>query len=61
MITSMVFSIVSAICFFGVATISMAKLERRGLTERQFQLGGFLGGIFREVRHSIAITHEISI
>lgn len=48
MITSMVFSIVSAICFFGVATISMAKLERRGLTERQFQLGGFLGGIFRE-------------
>ncbi|KAL7924078.1 WSC domain-containing protein [Trichoderma austrokoningii] len=47
-IASVVFLIISIICFVGVATIETAKLERRALAERQFQLGGLLGGMFRE-------------
>lgn len=49
-IASMVFFILSLICFIRVATIETAKLERRALAGRQFQLGGYLGGMFREVR-----------
>lgn len=49
-ITSLIFFAISFICFVRVATIETASLERRALAERQFQLGGFLGGIFREVR-----------
>ncbi|PON28441.1 hypothetical protein TGAM01_v202935 [Trichoderma gamsii] len=47
-ITSLIFFAISVICFVGVATIETASLERRALAERQFQLGGFLGGMFRE-------------
>lgn len=47
-IASLLFFILFLICFIRVAIIETAKLERRALTGRQFQLGGYLGGMFRE-------------
>lgn len=61
-IASLVAFTISVMCFVGVATIETAKLERRALAERQFQLGGFLGGMLREVmRDSIPTAHRLSI
>jgi hypothetical protein len=44
--------------FIKIVTIETVKLERRVLVERQFQLGGFLGGVFREVR-MIITAHKL--
>ncbi|RFU78712.1 wsc domain-containing [Trichoderma arundinaceum] len=38
-----------------VVTFETVQLERRALVERQFQLGGFLGAVFREVVGTKAI------
>lgn len=51
----------SVVVFVEIVTIEKVRLERRALAERQFQLGGFLGGIFREVGDTfIPIAHDLS-
>lgn len=37
--------------FVKVVTVGTVGLEQQGLMKRQFQLGGLLGGMFREVRY----------
>jgi hypothetical protein len=49
LMASLIFFAISVVCFVKVASLQIVNLERRTLAERQFQLGGFLGGIFREV------------
>ncbi|KAL9479948.1 hypothetical protein ACSS6W_004734 [Trichoderma asperelloides] len=48
-LASLILVAFSVIVFVEIATIETVRLERRALAERQFQLGGFLGGVFREV------------
>ncbi|KAL6876515.1 WSC domain-containing protein [Trichoderma novae-zelandiae] len=40
---------ISATLFARLVTIETARLEQQTLVKRQFQLGGFLGSVFREV------------
>lgn len=60
----LIFSVLtfSAIFFVEIVTNETVKLERRALAERQFQLGGVLGGVFREVSSNfILVAYILSI
>ncbi|KAM0255110.1 hypothetical protein ACHAQJ_006114 [Trichoderma viride] len=51
----------SVTVFIKIVTIETVKLERRVLVERQFQLGGFLGGVFREaIDTTVARTSPVA-
>ncbi|KAL7791288.1 WSC domain-containing protein [Trichoderma ceciliae] len=45
----------SVTVFIKVVAIETVELERRAIVERQFQLGGFLGGVFREAIGTTAV------
>lgn len=61
-LASLILVAFSVIVFVEIATIETVRLERRALAERQFQLGGFLGGVFREVRgYFIPVAYQLAI